>query len=746
MMGIFYRLLFPCLISLSLLQVKAAPAASFKAPSGVKLPLEVELVNEGRSQWERVEDTWRLSARTPGLIEVPAWWSGNRPPRNEMIVLEIEYLDNLAHPATAQVYSGLDTRGGISELHRFGGVGDGAWKTARVPCPADLIFLYLPKKTLRFLVSSAGELTVRSARLVAPDPGDEERYNEETRRWVRREQSGRVIIDSIYYRNAQTPVLSADWAGRPLVPFMRSWMSLVEPISAPQAGETAFPAAVKMALNEYEPFQLGVYANGRDLEQVAVSVDPIRDSRGREVVTAKVRAAEYSIVKNRDHGYFLDYFPQRLWPAYPFDVEAGRSHLVLIDLKTAENNSAAGTYSTVIRLKARGVEEVAVPLTVEVLPVRLLTMEEAGLKLGGCTTGLIPEYELAALREYNHNMVNIWYAGVRPVLSKKGDTFEMDFRVMDDWMAAAARQGFSDMVYFLGGNPPLFPRTMHLPRTLAECLFGVKGESWNKLSFENPHQVPPEIVPHMVDWARRFGEHAQAAGWPNIILTPFDEPAKWVQYYTQSGMLRHIKGQFIQQVELLRKGWPGVDIYGSIHHYYGGIDFLPYVDIFCTNAIAENWNLGEEVREAGKEFWQYSGTNDKGLPGVARYTFGYYFAWHNSRGSLVWAYNWGKRFDTIDGSNWMYVWNTPFDLVPAPYMIGLREAWDDRRLLETLKAKASEKNYDLSSFLGQLFIEVAAARGRGGTSTLDDFWERARSDLVMDDWHERMVNKLLELE
>ena len=34
----------------------------------------------------------------------------------------------------------------------------------------------------------------------------------------------------------------------------------------------------------------------------------------------------------------------------------------------------------------------------------------------------------------------------------------------------------------------------------------------------------------------------------------------------------------------------------------------------------------------------------------------------------------------------------------------------------------------------------------GGTSTLNDFWERARSDLVMDDWHQRMVNKLLELE
>ncbi|HUU28041.1 MAG TPA: hypothetical protein VM123_09530, partial [archaeon] len=144
--------------------------------------------------------------------------------------------------------------------------------------------------------------------------------------------------------------------------------------------------------------------------------------------------------------------------------------------------------------------------------------------------------------------------------------------------------------------------------------------------------------------------------------------------------------------------------------------------------------------------WQYSGTSDKGLPAVARYTFGFYFAGHNSRGSLVWAYNWGNRFDTLDGSNWMYVWNTPFDVIPMPYAEGLREAWDERRLLETLKRRAEEKNVDLSDFLAGLFSEVAAGRGRGGRSTLDDFWERAKDDQVMDKWHKRMVEKLLSLD
>jgi hypothetical protein len=71
------------------------------------------------------------------------------------------------------------------------------------------------------------------------------------------------------------------------------------------------------------------------------------------------------------------------------------------------------------------------------------------------------------LRQYNHNMVNIWYQAVRPDLSRKGDSFDMDFRVMDHWMASARRAGISDLVYFLGGDPYIFLRTMGLGQSLA---------------------------------------------------------------------------------------------------------------------------------------------------------------------------------------------------------------------------------------------------------------------------------------
>jgi hypothetical protein len=730
-----------------LVAVSAAPVAALtsKAPAGVKLPVTMTPV-PGSDAWSGSGPGLVLAAGRNGMLEAAAWFTANRPPRGEMVVLEMEYLDGLKQMATVEVYSGLSTDRPFTEVHRFGGFGDGQWRTVRAPAPADMIYLHLPSRTIRFRISSpGGELRIRQARLVAPLPDEQARYEAACREWVARVQK-RAAIDPSYWRLAETPVLPGKWAGRRLVPFARNYMDLVLPISAPKAGEAGSGLSARMFLNEYEPLQLGVYANGADLKGVTATVEPLRDGSGKVVAEAELRVAEYSLVKGWNiPNYFVEPFPQRLWPAYAFDVPAGRSHMLLITLHTGEDFSRAGRYSTVVRLRAEregGADEATVPLTLEILDQRLLTMEEAGLKLGGCTSGLLPEFEMEWLKQNNHNMVNIWYQSDRPEMTRNGASFDLDFRLMDDFMLSARRAGMTDMVYFLGGNPYGFPQTVHLPRKLAATMLGLDDRGWRDLSFRDPNNVPEEIAAHVVEWARRFRAHADSTGWPNVILTPFDEPAKWHQYTPDKGMLHFIKPQFKQLVSLLRQGDPKVQIYGSIHHYYGGIDFLPDVDIFCTNAVAENWNLPNEVREAGKTLWQYSGTTDKGLPGVARYTFGWYFAGHDSRGSLVWAYNWGHRFDTLDGENWMYAWQTPFGMLPAPFMTGLREAWDDRRLLETLKRRAAGKGVDLSGFLTTLFGEVAAMRGQGGTSTLDDFWERSRSDRSLDLWKSRLVQKL----
>ena len=716
-------------------------AVPFHAPGGLKLP--VRLVPTDSSGFIAVGGAeWSLADGQAGIVEYPAWWQDYYPPSGEMVVLELEYLDDFSQPVVAEIYSGLNVEEPYSEIHRFGGRDDSQWKRAVVPLSSGFMLKSLCGTLRVRLRSVSGGLRVRNLELRASVPGDEKNYNRESRDWVELVQR-RAVVDSSYYKLAEPAVIPVGWADRAIVPFARNWMSLVLPVSAPGAGEVVDTFRVRMYLNEYEPLQLGVYANGKSLSGVEVFVDPISDAKGNELIGCTVRVAEYSKVMGWNiPDYFVEPFPQRLWPACPFDIEKGRSHLVLLDLHTTDGKSRAGTYTTKVRFRAEGVKEIVLPLTVEVMDQRLLTMQETGLHYGGYTIGMLPDFELPLLKEYNHNLGNIWYKSVRPDIIADGNgEFRLDFAQIDHYMEAALAAGFDRFVYFLGGNPYGFPYTMHLPRTLADKVLGLDEKAWKNFVESDPGNVPKEVAPLITEWARQFSEHAREKGWPEMILTPFDEPAKWQEYH-RGRMMSFIKPQFRQQVALLRAGAPDCKIYGSIHMYGGGIDFLGDVDVYCTDAVHQNWNLPDEVCAAGKEYWEYTGTFDKGFPDLSRYTFGFYFASHNSRGAYAWAYNWGKRFDTLDGANWLYAWDTPFDLIPSPYLIGLREAYDDRRLLETIKLAAESKNEDITIFLGRLFADIAVARGSGGDDTVTNFWEMSADPTLMIEWKERMIEKL----
>lgn len=739
-------LLLLCLTA-SLSPLAAAGAGEFRAPSALILPAAVTVRAGDGSPWHRAGGHWLLAGGETGVLQVPAWWAGDRPPRGEMVVLSFEYRDDFARPVKAEVYSGLGYAAPYSELHRFGGSGNGRWRVARIPASADFILRYRPEGTLRFrLVPTEGLLAIRNVRLVAPLADEEARYNAETRAWIAREQR-RVAVDPRYDEAAPAPSLLPLWRRRPLVPYTRSWMRLIAPRSVPEAGEAGAPLTARLFRNDTEPVQLGIYANRRDLKGVIVSVDPLTDGGGRPVAEITVRAAEYAKVRQRPkRTRWAELFPQRLWPAYPFDVPAGRSHLVWLTVRTREGGSLPGRYTTTVRIEADGVAPVSLPLRIEILDARLLTMEEAGLRLGGCARGLLPEFELAFLRTYNHNMINLWYSSVRPGLSASGNSFALDFRILDGAMAAAQRQGFTDVVYFLGGNPDRFPWSLHLPRTLAATVFGLDDAAWRRLLLPRPERLPAKIAPLVTEWTRRVSAHARARGWPNLILTPFDEPAKYIRRVKGLGLLSFIKPQFEQQVRLLRTADRGVPIYASIHEYPQGMVFLDDVDIFSTNIADRYPVIADAVRAAGKTFWEYAGTSDAGLPSTARYVFGYDFASRDSRGSLVWAQNWSNRFDTLDGKNWVYSWHTPFAVLPSPYLEGLREAWDDRRLLATLKRAAARRGVDISGFLKRLFAEVHARRGALRDRSAHSLEDPGNGVLVMDAWREAMVRKLIALQ
>ncbi|KKK92118.1 hypothetical protein LCGC14_2706120, partial [marine sediment metagenome] len=396
------------------------------------------------------------------------------------------------------------------------------------------------------------------------------------------------------------------------------------------------------------------------------------------------------------------------------------------------------------------------PVEIEVVDVMLPTMQQAGLDLGACGRPALGE--LKTLAEYNHTGMDIWFGGTQPKMTVKDGKLHLDWYYLDDWMRYARKQGMTHMMWFMGGNPYGFPDTMNLERDLYRAMVGdvhVGRRTFLKKTNAKPDKVLPELRPYYVDFIRQLAKHAKENDWPRMIVHPFDEPAKWVQnskqnnsYHPVIGTGKWIKPHFEDACALIREGAKGYDNVvtgGDIHHVdrsgkKEGLVFLDDLTVFCTNAIHEDQKLGDKVRAAGVEFWQYSGCNDQAPAHRPRFTFGWYFAAYDSVGSLVWAYNAQRRFDTSEGNNWGYGWYTPFGTVETPFMIGLREGWDDRRWI-SLAGKRSAAAAKRA--LKPIYKEAIARRSKKGRDTVNDFYAEMQSYEKMDQWRNRLIDLVL---
>jgi hypothetical protein len=735
-----------------------------------------------------------LKGGVAGVVPLPAWWGeGLRPKEPTAFNIAVTYKDEATAPIRVEIYSGLPGR---SEIHRIGGLNDHAWKTALIPVAWDTVMRNSAKGTeLVFTAPARSEIAFQHIAVVPGHPAeDEARWSTETRDWTARVQA--EALKTAKLPDAETAVIPDTLKEKQIVPFTRIYTKLIYPTSAPQEKETGAGVTIKMARNEIEPAQFGVYANGADLKNVRVTFgkDGLQTVNGEKLkCELALLTGEYAVTRG-------GVFPQRLWPAFAVDIPKGKSHLFWINAGDDHTLPKAGIYAGKILIEAEGLPPEELPLSVDVSDIKLLTMKEAELHLGGCVTGLLPAHELRALVKNNHNSINIWASGVSPRIMKKSATdFDLDFALMDDFMRHAKEAGVDNFVYFLGGDPYGFPDTLSLERDLyrSVCYSGTNlmdgRKEFIRKQVAAPDRVLPELRPVYIEWVKKVMAHAKEAHWPEPILTPFDEPAKWSQgdhakaklfYYidqkTHSDRLPHIKlqdvekflesekangnspeelgvggaaewikGHFKDACAAIHEASPGVRVYGSIHHAGPGIIFADDVDLFCTNAIHEDAHLGDKVRAAGpnKWFWQYSGCSDASPPGDARYTFGFYFGAFNSRGSLVWAYNWGARFDTTQGDNWEYAWTTPYSIVRAPYFEGMREGWDDRRYIETLKQAAHKKGKDQEAheLLEQLFNSAVKSRTEGGRDTVNDFWARSKDPEALDAMRAKIRDMIVSL-
>lgn len=711
-------------------------------------------------QWTPAADGVR-SARggETATFTVPVWWGdGIRPAKDSLYLLTVEYKDTADKPVIFLSHAGIRSYWGLSEVHRFGGSGDGQWKTAEIPLSWDLIMRKnVPGDITEFGIASPTDLPIRSIRM-EPVTDDAERarlheqYNRQTRAWVAKAQAD--VRTEADLGDEQKPVLPEAWKDKPLVPYQRTYLLPLMPAAAPQKGEAGATLSLRMAKNEYEPAAFAVYANGQDLQNVTYSVSPLRSADGKELACElDLRTAEYSAVSAGKGKYRM--FPQRLWPMYPVDIPAGRSHWFWVTVHTLGEKSEPGTYRGKVMIDANG-RKAALPIEVEVLPVHLLTMQEADLEMGTCVSGLCSLQELQTLAEHNHTGMDIWFGGAQPEMRVEDGKLSQDFYYLDNWMDHAVDLGMTHMMWFLGGDPYGFPDTLNLERDLYRAPPSdrdARRKEFLRLTNENPEKVIPGLRDLYVEWTRQTAEHAKQNDWPRLIIHPFDEPAKWVQnkawenpYHRVIGAGPWIKPHFKDACALIRegaKGYPNVVTGGDIHHAKPGIVFVNDVTVFCTNAIHEDQDLGNKVRAAGTEFWQYAGCNDQAPPHRGRFSFGFYFGAYDSIGSLAWAYNTLARFDTSKTGGWGYGWYTPFGTVIHPYMPGLREGWDDRRWIATLREELGQDNPTTQAVLDTIGKQAIEMRSGRGKDTVYDFYAEIDRYGQLDEWRNTIIDTIL---
>lgn len=748
----------------------AAPATVAKAVESVAIFDLAQIPDADLSEngWSAAEKDGEIAYRTAKTgarqtFKVPAWWKKGdlRPADGSYFILELKFKDTLSTPAEFWCHGAVGSYFGMTLMHRFGGANDGQWKTANIPISWDMVIRLKDElEKTQFGVKADGEVAIAGGPLRASTAADQVRFEAETRAWVALNQKASREANPL---KTEPRNFGQDRELGSVVAF--AWPAQV-PLLAnaqPKTEQIGATIRIRMCRNELEGGSFGIYANEATLKNVNYTVSELKN--GETVLKADVirRTAEYALVQAG--GDKLKWFPQRLWPAYDAEVPAGQSQWFLFNIRTRRGESQPGVYKGSVEITCdQG--KASLPIEVEVLNIDLPTMDEAGLVMGGCCVGMPPQQDLRFQAEYNQNCSNIWFAGAQPPMTKKGGKLQLDFTYFDDWMTNGRKSGMSHVVWFLGGDPYGFPDTVTLVRDLHRI--DLKGDenmasrkAWLLRQKDAPEKLLPDTRELYKEWVRQVYAQMIKAKWPEVILTPFDEPAKWTQKARPEQLKGKLEGVigtgpwikpfFKDCCAAIHEAAPKMRIYGSIHHNRQqgattneGIVFLEDIDVFCTNAIHEDPQLGDKVRAGKKTFWQYSGCGGGGgpAPDKARYTFGFFFANFDSRGSLAWAYNWGPGLDTTGGGdNWEYAWQTPYGTVPAPFFEGMREAWDDRRIIEAYKKKFSRDQAKMA-VLTKILADAAGSRTSGGRDTVSDFWAAIDDVAKIDGWRETLLDAL----
>ena len=746
-------------LALSGLLNGAMPAHAAGTPAAVSTLSMAELPDArlDKSAWSELSEEGGIKCRRALAgktcnVRIPAWWKAGdlRPPEGDTYVMEVKYRDVLTNPAQVSAFSGIGWHfADNTPLHRLGGANDGQWKVANIPIPWDMIARMVssiesarnvPDMT-QVSFASKVDLPIASLAIRKAAPEDEPRFYAECRAQIAADQSEQRAKKPMPAAKEPAPAGTGALAAYPWEPGCRLFP--YNPVPAAGFGK---PVKIRMCLDEFESGSFGVFANNSALTGVDYEITPLTDASGNVLkASLERRTAEYTLLDGQ-------WSPVRLWPAFAVDVPAGCSQWFYFTLETRRGETKPGTYAGKVLISAKE-GKTELPLEVQVLPVDLLTIDEAGITMFGCYDKTPPLHDLAFERRYNYGGALLWYTQFVPPVALKDGKLVFDFTYPDNWMKGARQRGFTGAIWYLGGDPFRLPDSAKVMAHLGTLDGKMTRADWSKAQKGQEH-ILPETRKLFVDWMRQVNHHAVDNGWLELCPTPHDEPQKWAS----AGAW--IKPFFKDGCAAIREADPRIRIYGCIHHVNGwrGISnlwsvFVDDIDVYNTNAIHEDYDVGNKVRAAGKAalekggrdklFWQYTGLGG-GVPESQRYTFGFFFGAFGSSGCTAWAYNWDDAWDLSGrkGDLAVTAWPTVYQTIPSPWLEAQREGLDERRIIATYQKHFAGDAAALK-VLEDIFQEVKGSRSKhSGANTEAGFFDSVDDTAKLQRWRNALLDRL----
>lgn len=462
------------------------------------------------------------------------------------------------------------------------------------------------------------------------------------------------------------PKLTAAEQARGYVTSPQSWMRPIYPTFYPARNEIGKPLECRLAPDEYEPVTLALTA-ARDLKGLEVKLaGDLKGPQGQKLPMSLVNLGVVRTITRWQTnsaplkpGQRFERLPLLIYPNQPFDLKAQETGQVWATVQ-APDGQRPGKYEGALLISTVGAAPLAVPLRVEVLPVKLAPAEP--------TYGIYYRH-LEVPKEYQTE--DFFKRCVADMKAHGMNSF-----CIYAWLERKNADGKWTVDLEQGGSALSLPNQM---TRLQEAGLLEGKHPLMLLSMESASNGRLFTEDQVV---RAAEELRRQRDWPEFLWYLVDEPGP-----SRFDMARQLTG-FVHRVPGIRTTTAGVRD-----------ELAECYDVWIQSTPSRtSVEQVKEIAARGKEPWAYNCTWNGSQPANDRFFTGFHMWTTGLRGNWQWCYTEGQKGSSRLSDElkvplpyyeepWyvQYVLPAPEGNLPTLGWEGRREGIDDYRYLQTLR-------------------------------------------------------------